>query len=94
MAGAAYAISKFGMRGLNQAINAEEQKNGIRACAIFPAEINTPILDRRPTPPSSEARLQMLQSEDLADCIALVAMLPSRAVVEEITIRPLARSGQ
>lgn len=90
LAGAAYSASKFGMRGLNQTINVEEQRHGIRACAIFPGEINTPIMDKRPAPPPPEAREKMLQSEDLADCIALVAMLPSRAVVDELVIRPLA----
>lgn len=89
VAGAAYSASKFGMRGLNQTINAEEQRNGIRACLISPGEINTPIMDKRPAPPSAEARAKMLQSEDLADCIALVALLPARAVVEELVIRPL-----
>ena len=88
LAGAAYASSKFGMRGLTQAINAEEQSNGIRACAIFPGDINTPLLDRRPAPPSTEARQKMLQGEDLAACVALVAQLPAHAVVEEIVIRP------
>src|SRR6185503_8268005 len=32
-AGPAYVMSKFGMAGLNQSINAEERGNGIRACA-------------------------------------------------------------
>src|SRR4051812_28031775 len=35
-AGAAYISSKFGVRGLTQAINIDERKNGIRACGIFP----------------------------------------------------------
>ncbi len=91
IAGAAYSASKFGMRGLTQTINVEEQKNGIRACSIFPAEINTPIMDKRPNPPSAEARQKMLQSEDLAECIALVLKLPQRAVIDELTIRPLQR---
>ena len=57
-AGAAYAASKFGQRGLTQSINAEERGNGIRACAICPGDINTPILDKRPVPPPPEARAE------------------------------------
>ncbi len=87
-AGVAYVVSKFGMTGLTQAINAEERPNGIRACAIFPGDINTPILDLRPSPPPPEARQKMLQPEDVAETILLAINLPPRAVVEEILIRP------
>jgi NADP-dependent 3-hydroxy acid dehydrogenase YdfG len=87
-AGPAYAMSKFGMMGLTQAINAEERPNGIRACAILPGDIDTPLLDKRPSPPPAEARAKMLQPEDVADCVMLAVNLPPRAVVEEILIRP------
>jgi NAD(P)-dependent dehydrogenase (short-subunit alcohol dehydrogenase family) len=86
--GAAYAVSKFGMAGLTQSINAEERANGIRACAIFPGDIDTPLLDKRPQPPSPEARAKMLMPEDLAECVWLCVNLPPRALVEEILIRP------
>ena len=87
-AGPGYVISKFGMVGLTQAINAEERPNGIRACAILPGDIDTPILDKRPAPPDATARAKMLQPEDIADCILLAANLPDRAVIEELLIRP------
>ncbi|HEY7090143.1 MAG TPA: SDR family NAD(P)-dependent oxidoreductase [Tepidisphaeraceae bacterium] len=87
-AGGAYAASKFGLRGLTQAINAEERGNGIRACSLCPGDIDTPILDKRPNPPTAEARKKMLQSEDIARCVMLVIDLPDRAVIEEILIRP------
>src|SRR5688572_2532077 len=45
-AGPGYVVSKFGLAGLTQAINAEERSNGVRACAIFPGDIDTPLLDR------------------------------------------------
>ncbi len=87
-AGTAYIVSKFGQNGLTQAINTEERVNGIRACSIFPGDINTPLLDRRPSPPPMELRGAMLQPQDLADCVSLVVNLPANAVVEEIMIRP------
>ena len=87
-AGPAYAMSKFGMLGLTQAINAEEKPNGVRACAVLPGDIDTPLLDKRPAPPAAEARQKMLQPEDVADCAMLAVNLPHRAVVEEILIRP------
>ena len=87
-AGAGYAMSKFGLAGLTQAINAEERAHGIRACGIFPGDIDTPILVHRPTPPDAAARAQMLQPEDIAACVLLAIQLPPRAIIEELTIRP------
>jgi NADP-dependent 3-hydroxy acid dehydrogenase YdfG len=87
-AGPGYVISKFGMVGLNQAINAEERGNGIRACAILPGDIDTPILNKRPSPPDDTARAKMLQPEDIAECVLLAANLPDRAIIEELLIRP------
>ncbi|MBI2924877.1 MAG: SDR family NAD(P)-dependent oxidoreductase [Verrucomicrobia bacterium] len=87
-AGPAYVVSKFGLTGLTQSINAEERGNGIRACAIFPGDIDTPLLDLRPNPPPADARTRMLRSEDVAECVMLAVNLPARALVEEIVIRP------
>ena len=87
-AGPGYVMSKFGMAGLTQAINAEERSRGVRACGIFPGDIDTPILDRRPVPPDAEARARMMQPEDIAECVLLAINLPSRVIVEEMLVRP------
>jgi NADP-dependent 3-hydroxy acid dehydrogenase YdfG len=87
-AGPGYVISKFGMAGLTSAINAEERTRGIRACAIFPGDINTPILEKRPAPPDAAARAKMMQPEDIAECVLLAVNLPSRAIIEELIVRP------
>ncbi|MDB5324020.1 MAG: Sepiapterin reductase [Phycisphaerales bacterium] len=88
LSGAAYVMSKFALAGLTQSINAEEAKNNIRATSIFPGDINTEILEKRPTPPPPEARAKMLQPQDIAECVMLAINLPPRAVVEELRIVP------
>ena len=88
LAGPAYTVSKFGQRGLTQAINAEENRNGIRACAILPGEIDTPLLELRPSAPPPESFASMLQAEDVAECVMLAVNLPQRAVVQELLVRP------
>ena len=88
-AGIAYTASKFAVRGLVEAMNAEERRHGIRVTGIFPGEVNTPLLDKRPVPVPDEARQRMLQPEDVAECIALAATLPPRALVEELVVRPV-----
>ena len=87
-AGPGYVISKFGMAGLTSAINAEERTRGVRACAIFPGDIDTPILDKRPAPPDAAARAKMMQPEDIAECALLAINLPSRVIIEEMIVRP------
>ena len=87
-AGPGYVISKFGMAGLTSAINAEERSRGIRACSIFPGDIDTPILDKRPAPPDATARAKMMMPEDIAACAMLAINLPSRAIIEEMIVRP------
>ena len=87
-AGVGYVAAKFGLAGLAQSLNAEERPNGIRACSIFPGDIDTPILNHRPQPPTAEARAKMMQPEDIAACVWLALSLPPRAVVEELLVRP------
>jgi NADP-dependent 3-hydroxy acid dehydrogenase YdfG len=88
LSGAGYAVSKFGQAGLTQAINAEENRHGVRATAVFPGDIDTPLLDRRPEPPPPAARAAMLTAEDVAACILLAIELPDHAVIDEIVVRP------
>ena len=87
-AGPAYVMSKFGMAGLTQSINAEERAAGIRACSIFPGDIDTPLLDKRPQPPDPGARAAMLRPEDVAECILFCINLPPHVLVEEMLVRP------
>jgi NADP-dependent 3-hydroxy acid dehydrogenase YdfG len=81
-------MSKFGLAGLNQSINAEERANGVRACAIFPGDIDTPLLERRPQPPDAAARSRMLRAQDVAECALLCINLPAQVIVEELIVRP------
>jgi NADP-dependent 3-hydroxy acid dehydrogenase YdfG len=88
LGGAGYSAAKAGVLSLTQTINAEQRRHNIRATAISPGEVSTPILDRRATPPSPEERARMLQPEDLAAAIVFVAALPQRACIEDLVIRP------
>lgn len=87
--GPGYVMSKFGLAGLTQSINAEERGHGIRACAIFPGDIDTPLLEKRAAPPDAAARAMMMRAEDVARCVLLCITLPANVVVEELLVRPL-----
>ena len=88
LTGAAYNGSKHAVTALTETINMEECSNGIRACAICPAEVATPIMDRRPVPPSALDRSRMLQPEDLGATIRFIAELPAHACVNQLIISP------
>jgi NADP-dependent 3-hydroxy acid dehydrogenase YdfG len=88
LTGAAYNASKHAVIAMTETINMEEAANGIRACAICPAEVATPIMDRRPVPPSAEDRAKMLQPEDLGATIRFVAEMPAHACINQIIISP------
>lgn len=88
LAGLPYCVSKFATASLGNFVNLEDGENGIRVTNIYPGETNTPIVDKRPQPPPPERRAQMLQPEDIAACVVMVAKLPPRAVVPELVITP------
>jgi NADP-dependent 3-hydroxy acid dehydrogenase YdfG len=88
LTGPAYNAAKAGVNAFTESINIADRRYGIRACAVCPGEVATPILENRPQPPSPEARASMLQPEDLAETILFVATLPQRANVELLTIYP------
>ncbi len=91
LAGAAYTASKHGMVGLSGVINEEEWPHGIRATAICPGEVNTPILAARPVPVPEEEHARMIQPEDVAAAIRFLACLDPRTCVPEMTIMPTHR---
>jgi NADP-dependent 3-hydroxy acid dehydrogenase YdfG len=88
LTGPAYNATKHAVVALTESINMEEGLHGIRATSILPGEVATPILEKRPVPPTPEVRAKMLQAEDLGKTIAFIASLPARACINEIIISP------
>ncbi|MBI1314551.1 SDR family NAD(P)-dependent oxidoreductase [bacterium] len=92
LGGVAYNASKFAMAALGRSIGEEERDNGIRVTTIYPGEVETPILDARPVPVSDEHRARILQPDDLAASVLMVACLPPRARVPELVMIPTSQS--
>ncbi len=86
--GVAYNASKFAMTALGTSLSQEENEHGIRVSNVYPGEVNTDIMDRRPQPPSAEYRANLLQPEDVAEAIMLLVTLPPRAHIPELVIKP------
>ena len=92
LGGVAYNASKFAMAALGTSATEDERENGIRVTTIFPGEVDTPILDDRPTPPSAEHRAQILKPSDIAEITLTIAKLPPLAHVPELVIKPIGQS--
>jgi NADP-dependent 3-hydroxy acid dehydrogenase YdfG len=101
LAGSGYCASKAAVNALGSTVASEQWESNIRVCNFCPGiflpfthlltrtgEVNTPIIDQRAVPPSHEARALMLQPQDCADAILMVALLPPRAQVSELVIKP------
>ncbi|AWT60959.1 MAG: putative oxidoreductase [Candidatus Moanabacter tarae] len=88
LSGAAYSAAKAAIINFTNFINADLPNTGIRASVIIPGEVTTPILDKRPFPPSSEARQQMVDVQETSATICHIANLPIRTNIPELIIRP------
>ncbi len=88
LGGIAYCASKFAMSALGTAVSNEIAPEGIRVTNIYPGEVNTPILEKRPAPVSAERKAAMLQPEDLGELALAIACLPPRAHVPELIVKP------
>lgn len=91
--GAAYTAAKHGLNAMTETINMEAGLHGVRACAVCPGEVATPILDNRPEPPSAEDKARMVQPEDCGDIIAFLARLPPHVCINELTVSPTWNRG-
>ncbi len=88
LGGVGYVASKFAMTALGTFVGQEEKDRGIRVTNVYPGEVETPILDARPNPVGAEHRARILQPSDIASLIVSIAMLPPRAHVPDIVIKP------
>jgi len=88
LSGTAYAASKHGMVALSHSINLEEWRHNIRSTSFCPAEVNTEILDKRPIPVPEADRARLMQPEDLAFAMRMLATMPARTCVTEIILAP------
>ena len=86
--GVVYGAAKAGVRNLMAHVHNTLRNQGIRATIIMPAEVDTPILDKRPLNPDAAARATMMLPEDVARAVLLCVTLPPRTVIEEIVMSP------
>ncbi len=86
---AAYAASKHALRAAADALRQEVNARGIRVLSIFPGRTDTPMqqavlrAEGRSAKPGA-----LLAPEDVAEMVVAALLLPPRAEVTELAIRP------
>jgi len=88
LTGPSYTSAKHAVCAMSLSLNMEECVNGIRSTTILPGEVATPILMSRAVPPSDEEQSRMLQPEQVADAVLLVAKMPASVCMNEILMSP------
>jgi NAD(P)-dependent dehydrogenase (short-subunit alcohol dehydrogenase family) len=83
----AYCASKFGLMGLTKSLAQEERAFGIRAVALCPGAVNTPLWDTT-TVQADFDRSLMLGAEDVANAIVHAALLPAHVLIDELVLMP------
>jgi NAD(P)-dependent dehydrogenase (short-subunit alcohol dehydrogenase family) len=88
---AAYAASKYGLRGLHETLLAEFRGTGVRLALISPGPTDTDIWapydpDRREGFPR---RAEMLRPADVAEAILFVATRPPHVLVDWLRLGPI-----
>jgi NAD(P)-dependent dehydrogenase (short-subunit alcohol dehydrogenase family) len=88
VSGAAYQASKAGLLALARALGVEDRAQHIRCSVVMPGLIDTPLLEKRPTPPDPEIRAAALKAGDIADICRFLIRLPPHVHVPELTVLP------
>ncbi len=88
-ANGAYAASKHALRVAVEGLRQDLKGSGVRVLSLFPGRTDTPMqrqvlaAEGRP-----DARIPLLLPEDVADAALAVLLMPRRAEITDIIIRP------
>jgi NADP-dependent 3-hydroxy acid dehydrogenase YdfG len=90
---AAYAASKYGVRGLHEVIAAELAGSGVRTTLVSPGAVDTEMWD--PIDPDRtegfRKRADMMRAEDVAEAVLFAVTREERVTVTEIRMAPTRR---
>lgn len=89
---AAYAASKYGVRGMHEVIRAELAKSGVRTTLISPGPVDTELWDALDpdSKPGFTKRKDMMRAEDIAEAVLFAVTRAPRVDVTEIRMMPTA----
>ena len=84
-----YAASKFGLRGLADALRAEEADHGVRVTTVYPGRTATPMQEKVHGQEGKDYDASAwISAETVAGTILHVLDLPADATIPDVTVRP------
>jgi NAD(P)-dependent dehydrogenase (short-subunit alcohol dehydrogenase family) len=93
---AAYAASKYGLRGLHETLLAEYQGTGVRLTLVSPGPTDTAVWD--PVDPDRRegfiSRADMLRPADVAEAILFVATRPAHVLIDWLRLGPVGKNSR
>ncbi len=88
-----FSATQHALRAVTDALRAEVNPDGIRVLAVYPGRVATPRQEKLYRNHGSDYKPEvLLQPEDIASVVLNALLLPRRAEVTEISIRPLAKT--
>jgi len=91
---AAYAASKYGLRGLHETLLAEYQGTGVRLTLVSPGPTDTAVWD--PIDPDHREgfihRADMLRTVDVAEAILFFATRPAHVLIDWLRLGPVRKA--
>ena len=85
-----YAAAKAGVLNFTKGLQTELQPFGVRASCVIPASASTNFQSAASLSETNDS----LQTEDIAQTVLFVAEMPSRAIVEDITVWGMSQTVQ
>lgn len=92
LGGIAYSASKFAATALGTCVSNEVAADGVKVINVYPGEVNTPLLEQRPSPVSEEHKQRILQPDEVTEMLLAVLNLPDNVHVPELVIKPLGQN--
>ena len=83
--GGGYAATKWALLGFSRCLMLEEREHGIRVITVCPGSVDTSFSGTARDPKKAE---RIVAPEDVAEAVAAALLLPPRAMMSEIDLRP------
>jgi NADP-dependent 3-hydroxy acid dehydrogenase YdfG len=85
-----YAATKAAIQAFCEALRKNVNKDGIRVTLIEPGAVDTPMQDKpRPRKEAMKRGMEMIEADDIAECIRFALAQPKRVDIVEMRVRPL-----
>jgi NAD(P)-dependent dehydrogenase (short-subunit alcohol dehydrogenase family) len=88
LGGMIYSSVKAAVIHFTRFLNFELTNTGVRASVLIPGEVDTPIMDNRPIPPTADDRTTMIGVDECVEALLTIVGLPKCSTISELIMKP------